>query len=191
MTLNPKPMRSSFPSGRPWLVSDLEELNLLPILGVSVEDLSLPLGHGTFQLLRLPFSSLLSMADSCTWTLSRQQTEAWSGPPDTALFPEPHKTTLSSSSSEIDFWPLKPRDKVTKQWFPGSSCGNTSLWVNGSHASADNTALILSSSSQRNMECSSDFSLVFIISSPGTPTHLVSCQEWNQDAVLSESYAER
>lgn len=38
MTLNANPMRSSFPSGRPWLVSNLEELNLPPILGVSEED---------------------------------------------------------------------------------------------------------------------------------------------------------
>lgn len=49
-------------------------------------------------------------------------------------------------SSVIYFWLLKPRDEVKKQWL--FLCCNSSLWVNGSHSSADNTAFILSSSSQ-------------------------------------------
>ena len=89
------------------------------------EIISLPLNRGNFQLWRLSSESLAALVPN----LGSEQKHGQACLTQSCSH-QPHEMILWPFSSVMYFWPLKPMDIITKQWFSGSLCCNPSLWVN-------------------------------------------------------------
>lgn len=123
--------------------------------------LSVPPGIATFYCWDCAFTT--PPADgSCTGSEARQRAEAWPGLSDTAPFTAaPWDEPIGLPKWYLPgLWNQETKLQNRGSWVP--YVATPGFWVSGSHSFPDNTALILSPSSQKNVEASSESSLVLI-----------------------------